>query len=393
MKLTVNRESFAKSFLTVAAIAPSRSTNSVNRNVLLDASSESGVKLTATDLDLSVQIQRSSSSLCLDVKEHGKVLLPAQQVSVMLREMTAETVDIAVIKTSVVISGGSAKFTIPIEDPETFPAFSADKHKVWDFITVPAAALKTAIKRTVFCCSEEGRYSLGGVLFQLEDIEKELGDNVRGTLNVFGTDGRRMAWYQTKVDLTISFSSAIIPARSLTVLERQLPNSGDLNSPIRVSTENNSATFCLEEEDGDTYIQCRQLEGRFPDCRKAIPEKPSTTLSLLAGTLHSLIRQAAITSGAETRGVRFSLSKGKLTLSVATAEIGNSQVDAIVDYDGNDLSFTVDHRFVGEMLRSLSPSSTVQIQLSDPDSPIVFADDGYKYVCAPINSVREPTPK
>lgn len=384
MKLTVNRESFAKSFLTAAAIAPSKSTNSVTRNVLVDASSETGVALTAIDHDVSVQIQRTNQSLSLKVKDHGKVLLPAQQVSVMLREMTAETVEIAIKKNSVVISGGSAKFTIPVEDPDTFPVFTADKDKIWEFIAIPASAFKSAIKRTVFCCSEEGRFALGGAMFQLDDIEKEHGDSVRATLNVFGTDGRRMAWYQTKVDLTTSFGSAIIPARSLNVLDRQLPSSGDLNRPIRVSTENNSATFCLEDEDGDTYIQCRQLEGRFPDCRSAIPQKPSTTLSLLAGTLHSLIRQAAITSGHETRGVRFSLTKGKLTLSVATAEIGNSQVDTVIEYDGDDLAFTVDHRFVSEMLRSLSPSSTIQIQFNNPDSPIVFADESYKYVCAPM---------
>ena len=91
---------------------------------------------------------------------------------------------------------------------------------------------------------------------------------------------------------------------------------------------------------------------------------------------------------AESRGIDFTFGDGTLTLAGATAEAGQSRVEMPVAYDGPQIIVSLDHRFVLEFLKVLSPEANIALEIENGETAVVFhADDGaYGYVVMPLSA-------
>ena len=128
------------------------------------------------------------------------------------------------------------------------------------------------------------------------------------------------------------------------------------------------------------------MEGRFPRWRDVLPNRPdATVIDMTSGPLHASIRQAAVVSNKERRGINFSFGNGSLVLSGATADVGESRIELPIAYDGEEIVLSLDHRFVIDFLKVLDAESTFTINLLDSDSAALFeTDDSYAYVMMPL---------
>jgi DNA polymerase III subunit beta len=133
-------------------------------------------------------------------------------------------------------------------------------------------------------------------------------------------------------------------------------------------------------------IYSRLVEGRFPKWRDVFPQRSGAVkIQLAVGPLHSAVRQAAIVTSEESRGVDFSFEAGTLTLSGRAAEYGQSHIEMPIPYDGEKLSVTLDPRFVSDFLKVLDPEATFTLEIKDAESAIVCTtEDGYGYVIMPL---------
>jgi DNA polymerase-3 subunit beta len=133
-------------------------------------------------------------------------------------------------------------------------------------------------------------------------------------------------------------------------------------------------------------IYSRLLEGRYPRWRDVFPQRAnSLKLDLTVGPVYAAVRQAAIVTSEESRGVDFTFGEGSLVLSGQTAEVGQSRVELPIAYDGKALAITLDPRFVSDFLKVLEPEKTFTIDLQDSDAAAVCTtDDGYGYVIMPL---------
>jgi DNA polymerase-3 subunit beta len=128
------------------------------------------------------------------------------------------------------------------------------------------------------------------------------------------------------------------------------------------------------------------LEGRYPRWRDVFPQRPSSVkIDLSVGPVHSAVRQAAIVTSEESRGVDFTFGGGSLVLAGQTAEVGQSRIELPIAYDGSPISITLDPRFVSDFLKVLEPEKSFTIDLQDSDAAAVCTtDDGYGYVIMPL---------
>ncbi len=133
-------------------------------------------------------------------------------------------------------------------------------------------------------------------------------------------------------------------------------------------------------------IYSRLLEGRYPRWRNVFPRREnSLKLNLTVGPVQTAIRQAAIVTSEESRGVDFTFGDGTLVLAGQTAEVGQSRVELPIAYDGKQISITLDPRFVIDFLKVLDPEKAFTFDLLDGDSAAVCTtDDGYGYVIMPL---------
>jgi len=125
------------------------------------------------------------------------------------------------------------------------------------------------------------------------------------------------------------------------------------------------------------------IEGRFPAWQGIIPADQDP-ISIPAGPWSSVVRQASIVADNESRGIELAISDGTLSMAARTADVGSSSVQMVVATD-RQIKTTIDHRFLAEFLRSVDPSASVDVHLSEPDRPVKLVAGDLVCVIMPMS--------
>jgi len=139
-----------------------------------------------------------------------------------------------------------------------------------------------------------------------------------------------------------------------------------------------------------SMIYSRLLEGRFPRWRDVFPTREnSVQIELAVGPLAAAIRQAAIVTSEESRGIDFTFGEGLLVLAGQTAEVGQSRVELPIAYEGEPIVITLDPRYMVDFLKVLEPERSIRLDLQDSEGAAVCTtDDGFGYVIMPLARER-----
>ena len=370
MKIKINRESFFRVFQIAAAVAPARSPKTILQNVKIEVTKKDGI-LTATDTEVGVKLTVPD----LEVISPGSAVVPVSRLSMILRESSDEILEIDATSDKTLITGANSKFELQAQNPDEFPEVAGFDDK--DYYEISAKVLKELIKRTLFATdSESSRYALGGVLLEMDDK----------TITAVGTDGRRLAKMQgvlKKVGKPQSGATTIVPSRSMQLMERILPD-GDV--AVQIAARAND--LVMKEANGIFYT--RLVEGRFPKWRDVLPKREdSNRIDIPVGPMYSALRQAAIVASEESRGIDFTFKDGSLVLSNSTAEIGQSRIEMPVPFDQDELTITLDHRYVADFLKVLQPDKTFTLDVENGEAAAYCeTDDNYGYVIMPLSKDR-----
>jgi DNA polymerase-3 subunit beta len=371
MKLICQRESLLPAFQTASAVVPTRSTKPILQNVKLEAGSDA-VTLIATDLEIGIRAEVPG----VEVEAAGSVILPTTRFGSILRESTDTALRLESDAQGTIVRGERSEFRLLGENPDEFPTVATFNESAYH--ELPARLLRELIRRTAFATDVEStRYALGGVLIELTEDK----------ITAVGTDGRRLATMTAPATAVGGHHTAetatIVPTKAMHLIERALV---DADAQIRLAVTSNSVLVRGER----TTIYSRLVEGRFPKWRDVFPRRENAVkIDLPVGPLYSAVRQAAILTSEESRGVDFSFARGKLVLSGRAAELGQSHVELPISYDGPEVVISLDPRYVNDFLKVLDPEKTFTIELADAESAAVCTtDDGYAYVIMPLARER-----
>lgn len=371
MKIKIKREPFANIFAVAAIVAPARSPKTILQNVKLEATDKT-VRLTATDMEVGVRLSIDD----VEIETAGSAVIPVSRLNAILRESSDEQLTISADANKILVTGKQSRFELQGQNPDEFPEV-ADFHET-DYFEIPSSTLKELIKRTLFATdAESSRYALSGVLLEL---------NEDGLVAV-GTDGRRLAKMEAQVtkhgNPDDSGATTIVPSRSMQLIERTLPG-GD--EPVQICPREND--LLVKHAKGVFYT--RLVEGRFPKWREVLPKRTeSIKIDLPVGPMFSALRQAAIVTSEESRGVDFTFKDGSLILTNNTAEVGQSRIELPVSYDKEELTITLDHRYVADFLKVLQADKSFTFDIEDGEqAAYCHTDDSYGYVIMPLSRDR-----
>jgi DNA polymerase-3 subunit beta len=367
MKIRSPKEPLLAAVQTAASVVPARSPKPVLTNIKFDADG-TGAMVSATDLEVGIRAVVEG----VETLAPGAVLLPSSRLVAILREAAAGTVfEIESDGSAAVVKAARSQFRLPVEDPLEFPSVASFPEGPCFELSAPL--VHELVRRTVFATdNESSRYALGGVLLELSGS---------GVIAV-GTDGRRLAKMEGPCQVQggeLADAQPIVPARAMQLLERSL---GGGDTPVKVAVRSSEILV----HTGGTTISARLVEGRFPRWRDVFPERPDANqVQVVAGPLLAAVRQAAIVTSEQSKGVDFSFEPGQLVLSGRSAESGESHVELPIDHAGAAVRIKLDPRFVSDFLRVLDGGTTISIEIADPQSACVCrTDDGYGYVIMPL---------
>lgn len=367
MKLTCDREKLWHVFQMAASVVPARSPKPILENVKMEATEEA-TTLMATDLEVGIRVDVPG----IEVEAPGSVVLPIKRFGPILRESSDEKLSLESDGGKLLVRGERSEFQLPTQNPQEFPAVSSFEEA--KFHQVPARFLRELMRRTVFATdTESSRYALGGVLMELS------ADAMIGV----GTDGRRLARQQGPAESVGGHETTqdtVVPTRAIQLMERAL---ADNEENVQISARENDVLVKSQR----TTIYSRLVEGRYPRWRDVFPKDMGTVqIEMTVGPFHSAVRQAAIVTSEERRGVDFTFGDGKVVLTGHGAELGESHVEMPVAYDGAEIRVKLDPRFVADFLKVLEPDETFTINLRDGESAVVCnTADGYGYVIMPLS--------
>lgn len=370
MKASCNREHLLAALQVVGTIAPQRSPKPILQAVKLVFAADGAVAL-ATDLEVGVRYRVDG----VRVEEPGEVLLPAVRATSILRELSDQELYLEATATHVLIRGAHSEFKLPAEDPAGFPAIPEFSEA--GYWTVPSGALREMIRRTIFATDvESSRYALNGLLLELEP--KRLG--------LVGTDGRRLALMRrpakTVGNPESSTPGPVAPAKAMSLIDKSLQPGDD---EVALAVRQND----LLAKSARALVCGRLLEGRFPKYQDVFPDRVEIRVDLTVGPFLAALRQAAIVTSDESRGVTLKFSQGTLRLDAQAADVGQSRVELPISYDGKPLEAAFDPRYLIDMLRVLGEEAAVTAEFVDGDSAAVFrTTDGYAYVVMPLTKER-----
>lgn len=367
MKIVCNREKMLHAFQSVASVAPQRSPKAILQNVKLEVR-DAAATLMATDLELGIRYDTAG----VDVEVTGDAILPVVRFGAILRESSDESFRIESDGQSTTVRGERSQFQLPVASPSEYPPVAGFEET--NFYELPARLLKELIRRTLFATdNESSRYALGGVKLEAD------GDQ----LTAVSTDGRRLAKMVGpihQVGEPVPFGEAtIVPSRSMQLIERVVAED---DAEVQIAVRQNELLLKTPR----VVVYSRLLEGRFPRWREVFPQRvDSAKIELSVGSFAAAVRQAAIVTSEESRGVDFTFGDGAVVLAGKTAEIGQSRIELPIGYDGEPIAITLDPRYLIDFLKVLDAEQSFTLDLADSDSAAVCStDDGYGYVIMPL---------
>ncbi len=355
--LTIERVVLLKSLARLQSIVEKRNTLPILSNIKLDAR-DGALTLTATDMDI-VAAEKVSAS----IETEGSLTIPAQTLYDIVRKLP-EGSQIA-IKTNeassqITVQSGSAKFNISYLPSDEFPIMS--EGDLSHHFTLPADECLTLIEKSRFAMStEETRYYLNGVYFHSTQ------DDDGNLLKSVATDGHRLARIEVAQPKGAEgMPGVIIPRKTVNELHKLL---GEQGTDVEIALSESKIRFTS----GNISILSKLVDGTFPDYVRVIPEGNNNILEIDPAVLTQAVDRVSTISTDKSRGIKFSLSSGTLTLSAQSPESGSATETVSVNYDADDIEIGFNSRYMLEMLGQLD-GETAQFRFSDANSPALVND-------------------
>ena len=350
---------------SVAGIVERRHTLPILANVLLR---KTGSQLQLTTSDLEIQI-RTNAELAGD-EGNFATTLGARKLIDILRTMPGDqTVSLENTGGKLILKGGKSRFTLQSMPAEDFPLVQ-ESPSFGPVFSVPQKTLKSLVSQVSFSMAvHDIRYYLNGILFVAEGKQ----------LSLVATDGHRLAFSSSTLDVDVPKQEVILPRKTVLELQRLL---SDKDGAIEMQFAANQARFSF---DGMEFVT-KLVEGKFPDYNRVIPKNHKNIVTLGRVPLLASLQRTAIMTSDKFKGVRLNIEPGTLRVASSNAELEEAVDELDIDYGGDAIEIGFNVTYLIDALQNMS-QDMVRIELSDGNSSALVTnpeDSAFKYVVMPM---------
>jgi DNA polymerase III subunit beta len=360
LELKLKKSDFQRELGLVQMVVERRHTIPILSHVLIE-SSEKGITICGTDLDISLRTECPA-----EVLEGGSVTVQARKLFEIVRNLPESEIHLKGEENNrVSLQCERSRFKVvglPRENFPEIPAFSEAR------LVIPSGIFKASIERTVFATTqEESRYALSGV--QMEVLHS-------GKLRMVATDGHRLAFIEKAMDVPEGFEDLkiLIPKKALAECARLVAESED---DVEINTDENHIYFRV----GPRQLVSRLLAGQFPNYEMVLPKDNNRIVQLSAEAISAALRRVSLVSDERSRAVRLTVSPGRIDLSCQRAdEDEEAREDVLASYEGEGFEIGFNSNYVLDFFNVL-PSGDVRFEFKDGQGPALLrpVEDEYDY--------------
>jgi DNA polymerase-3 subunit beta len=360
MRFTISREKLQEGLAAVGPSVPSKTTLPVLANLLLETT-ERGIRLSGTDLDIAV-----STEVSADVETVGAITIPAKKLSEIARELPPAPVKMAAVgEQRITLECGRSKFKLLGLPRDEFPTFPQVRfNESW---RVRSGDLQKLISHTAFAVStEESRPILNGVLWELRPER----------MRMVATNGHRLTRMDLPITSTGTAGDLIVPPKALEQVRRLFPAEEDLE----IAQGDNHLGF----RSPFTAVFTRLIEGPYPNYEQVIPRDNDRVAISDKVALISALKRMSVIASDQTHRIRLSFNAGLLRFSVQTPDLGEAQDELPIRFTGDPIDIGFNANYLLEILRFM-PTDEVRLTLKAPERAVTLEpeawNDSASYLC------------
>lgn len=371
MKFLVERDSLVDAVNWVSKSISNRPITTALLGIVIDASEE--VILSGSDLETSAKAKFKA-----EVSQKGKVLVPGRLLAEISRSLPAKPINFVLEGSRVLVSAGSAKFTLPtlpLSEYPTLPELPAASG------SLNSNSFATAVNQVAVAAGKDDSLpTLTGVFVEINKNQITLAATDRYRLAV-----KELTWSAQDANIE---TTSLLRARTLADAAKSLIGSSQVTIALAPATTNEKLVGFISE--GKTMTS-RVLDGSFPPFRHLLPsESTADAIIEVAPFLDSVRRVALVTD--KTVPLRLNFSNNTLQLEAGTGDEAQASEKLDINYKGEDINIAFNPTFLTDGLTAIN-TAFVHISFTGANKPAVLTGQteagsapitNYKYLLMPM---------
>jgi DNA polymerase III subunit beta len=359
MRIVIEKNLLLTPLTKLVSITERRSIMPILSNILI-AFSKQNIDVFSTDLELSA-ISRVDYSGDLEkrIVVHGRKFLE------ILKEMESEAIELDIQDNTLVLRQKQTEFVLSLQDPDEFPEVREILGS--EEFSIPGSVFLEMLDKVDFAISsDETRYVLTGMYITGSD----------GRISVVGTDGFRMALFQSEVEGIKGFRGIIVPKKSIFEIGRMI--TGDETVKFVVGEKH------IQFSTAAVTVISRLLEGNFPDYENVIPKNNTNTLVIEKSKLLKGLRKVS-TIISRSEPIKVTFGDGMIEIETES-DIGRAKEIIETRYEGERLSMNFNIKFLLDVVNHIE-GDTIIVKAPSSYGAVLFIgenDEKYKNIVMPI---------
>lgn len=342
MKFNVSSSDLNRGLSAVIGAVPSKATLPILETILFE-SEEGRLKLTATDLEISI-----IEYIDADIEVEGSVAIPAKRLLDTLRQLPELSVFFDVDENqNVTFKTDKGNYKLVGEEADEFP--SVPDMNSGTTISTDTDLITDAIGKTSFAVSTDDlRPAMMGVFFDIGEAESKF----------VATDGHRLVRFVNRNLNSETPLSFIVPEKALSLISKALDGA---DCDLTVSDDH--AQF----KSDNTIIITRLINEQYPNYESVIPRDNDKSLLIDKEQMLSTVRRVSVFSSSTTRQIRLQLGQDKLTIRAEDLDMSSEAKETIAcDYGAGEMEIGFNAKYLADVLSNVD-GSEAKFEFSTPN--------------------------
>ncbi len=356
MQFVVKRDILLKSLNFVQGVVEKKNTLPILSNVLLELK-EKKLSIIATDLDIIFYDEISD----VKILKEGSTTTSAAILYDILRKIPSNSELNFDLKSENKLSlkSDNADFNLLCLPTDNFPTF-ADEFEGQEISLNNTRFLKLLNKTRISISNDDTRHYLNGIFLHLTEAHG------RNFLTGVATDSHRLSSSSLEIDSKNNFISLILPRKTVFQLCSLL---SDISDPLTMQSSDNKIKFSL----GKIRLISKVIDGKFPDYKKVVPTTNDKTLMVSSKDFINSIERVASVSLDRKEGVKLTINKDSVQLSVNSANSGEGNEKIKAEFNSDSLNISFNSKYLTDIASEVEDKN-LKINLKDSVSPVLIED-------------------
>jgi len=371
MKFIVERDPLIDAVNWVARSLSTRPIQTALLGIMIDV--VDSITLTGSDLETSTK-----ATISADIATKGRVLVPGRLLAEIARSLPAKPVTFLLDGTRVLVTAGSAKFTLPTLSVNEYPNLPTLPQTAGE---IPGDVFATAVHQVAVAAGKDDSLpTLTGVHIEI----------TKTTITMAATDRYRLAvkeinWSPKDQNLE---ASTLLRARTLVDAAKSLIGNGQITFALSPTTSNEKLVGFVSDE---KTMTSRTLDGSFPPFRHLLPSESTAEATIETAPFLDSVRRVALVTD-KTVPLRLIFGNNLLHLEAGTGEDAQATEELNINYSGEDINIAFNPTFLTDGLQAIN-SPFVHISFTGDKKPAVLTgktepggaiNTSYKYLLMPM---------